>query len=171
MKLLLFLITINCLLSIAAIPPQVVTWTQPIDPTTAQSYTYKLYITEESGVKRTIVLTNTLCGAIQNGSQCSTALPSSGNVATVTGNVSYLTATNPVNGIEGPPSTSFTGNQGCIFRDNLYKVGQQTTGQANKNTINALYSEFQAAKFKFISVRQKGNQYVVTEECAGYIIH
>lgn len=169
MKLLL-LVIITSLLSIAAIPPQAVTWTQPIDPTTAQSYTYKLYITEESGVKRTIVLLNTLCGAIQNGSQCSTALPSSGNVATITGNTSYLTATNPLNGIEGPPSVSFTGNQGCIFRDNLFKVGVRTNAQANKNTLNNLLKEFQAAKFKHISTSQKGNQYVVTEECAGYIV-
>lgn len=154
----------------AAIPVQQVTWTQNANATTAQAYIYKLYITQENGIKSTITLTNTLCGATPSGSQCSTALPAAGNVAIVTGNKSQLTATNPTNKMESTASAPYTGDQGCIFRTNLFKVGLETSAQSNKGQLGRLLDEFKQAKFKHVSTVQKGNQYVVTEQCVGFIV-
>lgn len=159
-------------LSIAAVPPQQITWTQTISTTIAQSYVYKLYITEESGFKTTITLTNILCGPTTTGSQCSTALPINGNIAIISGNQSQLTATNPTNKLESLASTPFIGNQGCIYNDNLYKISERAMNTTNKQNLNAVLNQFKAAKFKHISTNQtRGNQYVVTEECAGYIVN
>lgn len=160
------------MVSMGAIPPQQVTWTSTsATPTIAQGYTYKLYIYEESGKKSIVTLVNTLCG-VQNGQTiCSTGLPSTGNVAIISGNQSQLTATDTTTQLESTPSLLFTGNQGCILRNNLYPVGQRTSLTANKPGLNALLSEFQAAKFKHISTTPKGGQFVVLEECVGYIVH
>lgn len=155
-----------------AISPQRIAWTQSgISPTVARTYIYKLYITEESGVKTSLLLSNITCVGIAIGAGCSTALPSNGNVAIITGNHSQLTATNPKNMIEGPASAAFIGNQGCIFRNNLYKIGARVTITAYKVLNTALLNEFKAAKFKLISSVPKGNSIVVTEECVGYIVH
>lgn len=156
-----------------AIPPQQITWTQAILPSVAQGYLYKLYVTEESGIKKVVPLSSVLCGPASNGaSACSTVLPVEANAAIITGNNSQLTATNPTTNQESPLSTTFVGNQGCIFRDNLFAVTKRTSATSNKQNLNALLNEFKAAKFKHISTNQtRGNQYVVTEECAGVIIH
>lgn len=156
----------------ATIPSQQITWNQPILPSVAQGYQYKLYITEESGIKRVVPLTSILCGPASNGSSCSAVLPIEANAAIISGNTSQLTATNLANKQEGPLSSTFVGNQGCIFRDNLFAVTKQTTATSNRQNLQILLNEFKAAKFKHISTNQtRGNQFVVTEECAGQIIN
>jgi hypothetical protein len=154
-----------------SVPPQQITWTQTEQATIAQKYIYKLYISEESGIKTTITLTNTLCGPVTYGSQCSTALPANGNVAIITGNQSQITATNPTNKMESSLSIPFVGNQGCIFQTNLYAISAKATAESNKGQLNRLLDEFKQAKFKHISTTEKGSRYVVIEECVGYIVH
>jgi len=161
---------ILALLSIGAVPPQQVTWTHTTTPEVAQKYSYKLYIYEESGKKSIVTLVNTLCGVNNGITQCSTGLPATGNIAIITGNQSQITATDTTTQLESGPSLSFTGNQGCILRDNLYKIAQQTQLNARKDTLATVRAEAKAAKFKEIRIQQKGNNFVLTEECVGYIV-
>lgn len=166
-----FAIALNISVIYATVPLQPITWFQGIAPTIASTYVYKLYISQESGVKSTVTLTNVMCVANGINSQCSTNLPAGGNFSIISGNSSQLTATDPKTMLESQPSVPFIGNQGCIFRDNLYAINAQAQAQANKNTLQALYNEFQAAKFMRVGTTNKGNQFVVTEKCVGYIVH
>lgn len=155
-----------------AVPVQQVTWVQPnVTPTQAQSFFYALTIFEEGKPNPNIIsLGNILCGGPANAAECSTRLPTAANSAIITGNKSQIQATDGRNNQKSPLSAPFIGDQGCIFQDNLYKVGIQTSEESNKGQLNRLLEEFKAAKFKHISTNQKGNRYVVTEECVGYIV-
>jgi hypothetical protein len=165
------LIILLALINIGAVPPQTITWNiTGVTASYAQTYRYKLYINEESGKQSVVQLVNTLCGTVSGQTQCSTALPAIGNPAIISGNNSLLSATDANTNLESPMSIPFTGNQGCILRDNLYKIGTRTSLQANRPGLNPLLAEFKAAKFKHISTVPRGGQYTVTEECVGYIV-
>jgi hypothetical protein len=157
----------------AAIPPQQITWVQPnIDPSTAQTaFVYTLEIREEGNpTPRIVPLLGVLCGGPVTAAECSVALPVNGQSAIITGNVSRLTVKDTRTNQVSPASAPFVGNQGCIFRDNLYPVGRRTSATTNKQGLNTLLAEFRRAKFKYISTTSlKGNQYTVLEECAGVI--
>lgn len=156
-----------------AVPVQQVTWVQPnVTPTQAQSYFYALTIFEEGKPNPNIIsLGNILCGGPANAAECSTRLPTAANSAIITGNKSQIQATDGRNNQKSPLSAPFVGDQGCIFRDGLYKVGIQTSVPTRKQELNEVLAEFKAAKFKHISTNQtRGNMYVVTEECAGFIV-
>lgn len=155
------------------VPPQQVTWTQNIDPPTAQiEYRYKLTITEEgNATPRVVSLLNVLCGGTALPSMCSAALPLEAQSAIITGNSSTLTATDTRTNQSGPPSTVFKGDQGCIFRDQLYKVSENASAETRKQEMNALLAEFKKAKFKHVSTKQlAGNRFLVTEQCVGYLV-
>jgi hypothetical protein len=155
-----------------AVPTQQVTWVQPnVAPARAQVLIYRLTITEEGNpTPRVVGLTNVLCGGAANAAECSTVLPVNGQSAIVTGNSSTLRATDPETGAAGPSSAEFVGNQGCIFRDNLYKIGDRAQAQTRRQDMSNLLNEFQAAKFDHVSTTNlKGNQYLVIEECTGKI--
>lgn len=156
-----------------AIPIQQVTWIQPrVSPTQAQSYFYSLRILEEGNPNPLLIsLGNILCGGPVNAAECSTRLPAAAQSAIVTGNASQIRAVDGRNNEASPLSAPFIGNQGCIFRDSLYSLGARTTATTNKQNLNNVLNEFRKAKFKHISTNQtRGNQYVVTEECVGYIV-
>jgi hypothetical protein len=157
----------------AAVPQQQITWVQPnIDPTQAQFLIYTLTITEEGNpTPRVVGLLNVLCGGSTTRAECSTVLPLEAQSAIITGNTSQLTAKDPQTNVSSLASPPFTGNQGCIFRDNLYKVGQRASESTNKQGLTRLLAEFQKAKFKHMTTSDlKGNQYAVLEECAGYLV-
>lgn len=158
----------------AAIPPQSITWVQPnIDPSIAQTFQYTLEIREEGNpTPRLVPLLSVLCGGPPTAAECSTPLPVAGQSAIITGNVSRLTALDTRTNQVSPASAPFTGNQGCIFRDTLYPVGQRATAQSNKQNLPTVLTEFQRAKFRHLSTvpLPKGNQFLVTEECAGMLI-
>ena len=161
------------LVSMAPVPSQQITWTQTdVNPSTAQILIYTLSINEEGNpTPRVVGLLNVLCGGTAPNSECSTVLPAQANSAIVTGNVSQLSARDPNSGLTSPFSMPFTGNQGCIFRDNLHPVGGQAQAQTNKQNMNTVLNEFKRAKFKHVSTTSlKGNQYLVVEECVGYIV-
>lgn len=163
-------VLILSLISLGAVPSQQVTWSSVAPATQAQGYAYKLYIFEESGKKSIVTLVNTLCGVNNGTTQCSAALPTSANPAIVNGNQSQLTATDTGTNLESSPSLSFTGNQGCIFRDNLYVLNATTTVTSNRGQVNSVLTEFKNAKFQLVSNVQKGNAFVITERCVGYIV-
>lgn len=163
------------LLTMGAVPPQQITWTQTnVDPTTAQTlYTYTLTITEEGNPTPKIIgLINVLCGGTAPSSTCSAALPiPTGQSAIITGNSSTLTATDTNTKLTSPVSLPYKGDQGCIFRNNLFKVGTNTSAETRKQDMNALLAEFQKAKFKHISTKQlAGNRFLVTEQCVGFLV-
>mgnify|MGYP001352852656 CR=1 FL=1 len=178
MRLLLLLLATLSLaaLSLAAtpIPPQQVTWTQVmIDPPTAQTFGYTLRILEEGNpTPREVSLINVLCGGTAPNSECAAALPiPAAQSAIITGNTSTLRALDPRTNLTSPLSGAFTGNQGCIFRQILYGIGERTAVESRKQEMNALLAEFQRAKFKHIStVQLGGNRFRVTEECVGYLV-
>lgn len=166
----LLAVVVLSLAGVGAVPPQEVTWTQDVTPSRAQSFIYRLYIMEESGNGSVVQLASTLCGTVNGTTECSTALPAAANAAIVSNNRSQLTAVDPTTGVESPLSVPFVGDQGCIFRDNLYAIGKQATGQSNKQNLQRLLDEFRAAKFRHIRTENlKGNQFLVTEECVGKI--
>jgi hypothetical protein len=143
-----------------------------VDPSTAQIFVYTLTITEEGNpTPRVVPILSVLCGGQPGAAECSTALPTQGQSAIVTGNVSRLKAKNNNTGLESAASAPFTGNQGCIFRDNLYAVGKQAQANARKQDLNTVLAEFKRNKFKHISTQDlKGNNFLITEECAGKIV-
>jgi hypothetical protein len=155
------------------IPPQQITWVQQgIDPSIAQTFIYTLTITEEGiPTPRVVPILSVLCGGTSPNSECSTSLPAQGQSAIITGNISRLMAQDTRTNQNSPASAPFTGNQGCIFRTLLYAVGRRAQEQTNKQNIQVLLDEFKKAKFKHISTQDlKGNQFTVTEECAGYLV-
>ena len=91
-------------------------------------------------------------------------------MAIISGNQSSLTVTDPTTNIESAQSLVFIGNQGCIFRNNLYAISKQAVVESNKGQVNNLLNEFKAAKFKLISQVAKGARIIITEECVGYIV-
>jgi hypothetical protein len=156
----------------AAVPPQQVTWVQPnVEPVVAQAFVYTLTISEEgNSTPRVVPFLSVLCGGSGTTAECSTPLPVNAQSAIITGNVSRITATDTRTNLSSPASAPFTGNQGCIFRDNLYAVSRQTTVQTNKPNLQRTLDEFQRAKFKHLSTTPKGGQFLVTEECVGYLV-
>lgn len=159
------------LVQLAAVPAQQITWTQSgKTPSEAQALLYRLYISEESGAGAVVQLLDTLCGTVDGQTQCSTRLPSAANAAIISNNRSQLAAVEPTTGVESPLSAAFIGDQGCIFRDALYALAQQAQAQSNKQNLERLLAEFQAAKFKHLRTENlKGNQFLVTEECVGHL--
>jgi hypothetical protein len=158
-----------------AIPAQQVTWVQPgIPPSFAQQYAYRLYITEESGVERTVPLASTLCGGFDPAfAECSTALPAAASPAIITGNVSRLSATDPDSYVESDLSVAFVGDQGCIYRNRLYAVGARHAITLMKTELEKVLADFQAAKFKVVSIRphpEDESRVILTEECVGYLV-
>lgn len=155
-------------------PPQQITWTQNgATASEAQvNYIYRLTINEEGNpTPKHVPLLNVLCGGSDTAPQCSTALPIAGQSAIVTGNRSRLVAQDTRTNLTSDSSDVFVGDQGCIFRDDLYKVGVRTTAEARKQDLQALLTEFNRAKFKFIAQKQvAGNRFLVNEECVGYVV-
>jgi hypothetical protein len=165
-----------CALTLAAqgaIPPQHITWTQDVDPQTAQTFVYTLRIAEEGNpTPRVVGLLGILCSGQGTTSECSSTLPLAAQPAIITGNLYTLTATDPRTNQSSPASwPPSQGDQGCIFRDRLYAVGVPTQAQTNKQGLAATLAEFKRAKFKHVRTTDlKGNAYLVVEECVGYIV-
>lgn len=168
----LILLVPNLVNAQGAIPVQQITWTQiSNEPTQAQALSYKLYVSEESGTKTMVPLSNVLCGYVNFTTECSTVLPNSARPAIITNNYSQLSATDMMTAVESPLSLPFKGDQGCIFRNGLYAVGIETTITANnKNDLQRVLQEFKTAKFKHISTTPIKNSFQVREECVGYIV-
>lgn len=157
----------------AAVPSQQVTWVQPnVTPNEAQSFFYSLTITEEGNpTPRTVSLLAVLCGGPTNAAECSAPLPASAQSAIITGNSSQIKALDGRTNQSSAASAPFKGDQGCIFRDNLTPVGERAQAQTNKQGMNNLLAEFQRAKFDHVSTTNlKGNQFLVIEQCVGYLV-
>ncbi len=157
----------------AAVPPQQVTWVQPgVTPNQAQSFFYSLTITEEGNpTPRVVSLLGVLCGGATDAAECSARLPDAAQSAIITGNSSQIKALDGRTNQSSPASAPFAGNQGCIFRDTLYAIGQRAQAQARKQELNALLAEFQRAKMDHVSTTNlKGNAFLVIEECVGFLV-
>lgn len=157
----------------AAVPAQQVTWMQPgVAPSRAQVLIYRLTITEEGNpTPREVGLVNVLCGGAATTAECSAALPTAAQSAIISGNSSTLRARDPETGQAGPSSAVFVGDQGCIFRDNLYAIKARAQVQVRKQELNAALAEFKQAKFMHVSTTDlKGNAFLIVEECVGHLV-
>jgi hypothetical protein len=155
------------------IPPQQITWVQAnIDPAFAQTFVYTLTVNEEGNpTPRPVPILSVLCGGPTQAAECSTPLPVTGQSAIISGNVSRLTAMDPRTNQSSPASAPFTGNQGCIFRDALYAIARRAQLQVRKQELSSALAEFKKSKFKHISTQDlKGNAFLITEECVGYLV-
>lgn len=172
MKALLLVLLLSATLH-AAVPPQQVTWVQPgVTPNQAQSFFYSLTITEEGNpTPRVVSLLGVLCGGATDAAECSARLPDSAQSAIISGNRSQIKALDGRTNQSSVASAPFTGNQGCIFRDTLYAIGQRAQAQARKQELADVLAEFQRAKMDHVSTTNlKGNAFLVIEECVGYLV-
>lgn len=157
----------------AAVPPQQVTWLQPgVTPNQAQSFFYSLTITEEGNpTPRVVSLLAVLCGGATTTAECSAPLPASAQSAIISGNRSQIKALDGRTNQSSAASAPFTGDQGCIFRDTLYSIGQRAQAQARKQELADVLAEFQRAKMEHVSTTNlKGNAFLIIEECVGYLV-
>jgi len=100
-----------CFASLCVAQNAQVTWDQSgvASATQAQGFTYKLYVTPAGSTtpNAPVQLTSVLCGGTAPQVSCSTALPASASIATITGARSTLTATDPASKIESEASAPF----------------------------------------------------------------